>query len=469
MAKVLLIEPFNIDKKKYIRSKGSFGRVKANFLRPPLDLMIIGGFLIKNGHTVKITDANVLGIAAEELKQEISRFSPDYVVISTSTPTLYSDLKVANYVKEINKGTITIAIGIHIMALPEETIKLCSDLDICIYDEPELPILDLANGKRPENIKGIVFRKGKRIIKNKNGRLIEDLDELGMPCHDKVPIGRYKDPTMKREPMTAVLFSRGCINKCIFCSSTFYNHYRQKTVKASFEELDWISNSLKIKEVKFWDNGLTYNSKWLNSLLDNMLKNKIDLTWCCSTRVDKLNLDLLNKMKKAGCHTVHLGIESSSNLILKNAKKNITKEMTELGVQKIKKSGLDVAGFFILGLPGETAETIKETVNFAKSLGLDYASFNIATPHPGTEFYDYLKENNLLVESNWAKYTPSYSIPVYKLKDLSREQLSDLVKKAFRSFYFRPLYALTRLSKLTTITRLKSYLLNTYSLIRNIS
>jgi radical SAM superfamily enzyme YgiQ (UPF0313 family) len=477
MANVVLIEPPSQGLYSNLRSKGTFGGTKvSSILWPPTDLMAISGYLEKNSITTKIIDATALQLSPEQIKSIIKKEDPQLAIINTSTTTIHSDLSIAKVVKEVNNNIITAAIGVHVVALPEESLQLQPALDIVIYCEPEIPILNLIKdiikkkifkNQDLKNIKGIVYESNKKIFKNQEESPVKDLDILGFLSHDKIPLEKYKDPFMKKHPFTMTMATRGCINACTYCSIPLLNKtYRKRSINHVIEELKWIKE-LGIKELRFYENGLTYDKKWIIELCNQIIKEKIDLSWICNgTRVDRISREVIYKMKRAGCHTVCIGAESSSLNILKNCKKNITPDMVEKAVKMMKKLNLNVVCFFMIGLPGETKESIKETIKFAKRIKPSGVTFNIATPHPGTPFYDYLKKNNYLKSNNWKDYNPT-GYPVFEYPHLSRKEIHKSMFKAYRSFYLRPGYILERLLKSKTPTEFINNYRNFISIIES--
>ena len=231
-------------------------------------------------------------------------------------------------------------------------------------------------------------------------------------------------------------------------------------------EFKWITKELGVKEMKFYDDGITYNYDWAKQLFNRMIKEKIDLTWNTNIRADSIDYNLAKLMKKAGCHTVNMGLESASQEILNNIKKNTTVEQMEKAVLDCKRAGLEVCGYFIIGLPGETKETVQKTINFAKKLDLDLVTFNIPAPHPGTEFFRYLEKNNWLRTKDWSKYDTN-SIPVYDYPHMSAEEIYRLALSAYRQFYIRPAYILKRLKRINSPMEFKNLMINFWAFLNN--
>jgi len=326
--------------------------------------------------------------------------------------------------------------------------------------------LNLSKTLDLSSTKGICYKKDSKLIKNPPEPPIQNMDELGIPAHDLLPLAIYQEPQIKRKPLTITMVSRGCINKCIFCSSHFYGKYRLRSVENVMEEMRWITRGLGIRELKFYDDGITYNREWAETLFTRMIDEKIDLTWNTNLRADSIDYDLAILMKRAGCHTVNMGLESANQDILNTIKKNITVGKMKQSVIDCKKAGLEVCGYFVIGLPGETAETIEQTVKFAKSLDLDLVTFNITAPHPGTPFYNYLDEKGYLMTKDWSKYDTN-SVPVYGYPEMSDEEIYSLALRAYRKFYMRPKYFWKRFKRLDSLVETGNLISNFFAFMNN--
>ncbi len=464
--KVLLIEPPPLWKYGNQRSKGAFGNLKTDIRWPPIDLMVIAGHLRKSGFQVSLIDGGGERLAINRLKERVWPIDPQIIILNTSTTTIFHDLSVAREIKTIKPYSLIGAIGVHVMALPEETMGLCQELDFVVFSEPEIPILNLARTLNLSSVNGICYRKNNKIFKNDSESPIKNMDDLGLPAHDLIPLDIYQEPQMKRRPLTITMVSRGCVNRCIFCSSCFYGEYRLRSVENVMQELRWITESLGVKELKFYDDGVTYNRGWAEELFTRMIEEKINLSWNTNLRADFVDFDLAKIMKKAGCHTVNVGLESANQDILNNINKNITVERLEQAVTDCKKAGLEVCGYFIIGLPGETYETIEQTIKFAKHLDLDLVTFNAATPHPGTEFYHYLEKHDYLKTKNWSKYDTN-SVAVYDYPNMSGEDIYRSALRACRQFYMRPGYFWKRIRRINSWMEVKNLSKNFLAFMNN--
>lgn len=462
--KILIIEPPAVSKFGNQRIFGGNGSNKSDFRKPPLDLMMISGYLRKEGFENTLLDANSSRRTIEELKYSIKSMRPDIVFFSTSTCTIYKDLLIAKVAKEINPSVVTVAIGTHVMALSEETFKESDFLDVIVYSsEWEQASLNVV--KNISNLKlanGIFFRTSSgEIVRTDYQHPIENLDELGFPAHDKIEKHIYGDPTSKGYPKTMVMGQKSCINNCSFCCQpAFFGapSVRRRSVEHFLEELTWVKK-LGFKEVMFNDATLTSDMEWAGTLFEGMIKGQINLTWNCSTRTERVNGEILKLMKRAGCHTIALGMESTDPTVLKNIRKNIEPEQLRESVSLIRKNGMNTVVFCVVGFPGETRESIEKTISFVKTLDTTFITLGIAVPAPGTDFYRYVNENGYLLTKDWSQYDPMKK-PVFSYPWLSSEEIAYYSRYGLRQFYLRPRYILDRLKTIRSFTDVKTYFSN---------
>ena len=466
--RIMLIEPPAVSKFGNQRIFGGNGSNKSDFRKPPLDLMMISGYLRKEGFDNMLLDFNASRKTINDVENNIRRISPDIVLFSTSTCTIYSDLHVAKIAKKVSPSITTVAIGTHVMALPEETFMESESLDALVYSsEWEQASLNIVkNISNLNSAKGIYFRKATgEIVKTEFQPPIANLDDLGFPSHDKLEKELYRDPTTRRFPKTMVMGQKACINNCIFCCQpAFFGapRLRKRSVAHFIEELKWVQE-LGFREVMFNDATLTADMDWATELFEEMLKKKIDLVWNCSTRAKCIvpAPEILKLMKRAGCHTVMIGLESANETVLKNIRKNVTPEEVRIATDLVRKTGMDVLVFAVIGFPGETKESILETISFLKSLNATYITLGIAVPVPGTDFYKYIEENGYLLTKDWSNYDPIKK-PVFSYPHLSADEIAYYAAYGLRQFYMRPKYILNRLLSINSysefITNLNNFI-----------
>ncbi len=432
MSKVLLVAP------PYGNLYGGANIKRLNWGFIPYGLASIAGKLRAESHKVKIIDATCSLNSLNEIEQIIATESPDYLGIGITTPQVTAGLKILEISKKIKSDCITVVGGPHASALPEEILSNNKDIDIVVIGEGEITMSQIAKGEPLSRIKGICYRQNNSIVKTHPQDLIEDLDELPFPLYEQLPIDRYGTPYMGTS--IGIISGRGCPFSCSFCASQviFGKKYRFRSVSSILKEISWFKEKYNIKSFSFWDDTFTIQKERINKLCEQLIANDFNIKWSCTTRVDCLSFELLKTMKKAGCYVLHLGIESGDELVLEKTKKGITLGQVENAVKWAHDLNIETYGYFILGLPYDTKDTLAKTIEFAKKLKLDYAQFALLTPLPGTEIWELAKEGKILsfTSLDLNKFS-RYGKAVIGSANLSQEVLNKYYQKAYFSFYFR--------------------------------
>lgn len=329
---------------------------------------------------------------------------------------LVNDLRLQN-AKEI------IIFGPHGTMKPKETFKILKP-DLMILGEPENTIEKVLRNEDWSNLDGVVYLQDQKlIIKPKIS--FKEMDQLKMPDYSILKLNKYNYPLLGRGKFTLLEFSRGCPYSCFYCMKEMYRKgYQTKSIEKFIEELKFAKEH-GIKNVYIIDLEFTLNTDLIEKLCERIKEEKIKIRWCCQTRVDTLTDSLLKKMREAGCRLIHFGVETGSEKIMKIIKKNIILEQIRQGIKLIKKNRIQTACFFMFGFPQEKKEDIQKTIKFAKELNPDYAAFNIATPYPTTNFYDYIQ-----CEKEY--------IPRAYTGEIDYDDLRRIVLKAYKEFYLRP-------------------------------
>jgi anaerobic magnesium-protoporphyrin IX monomethyl ester cyclase len=427
---------------------------------PPLELMIIAGCLKgMRDVTTHIFDAVTLKADWSDIKEVIKKRRPALVVFTTSTPTIYHDLQVARIAKHVCGESLTMAIGTHVTALPEETLRLCPELDSVCIGESELTIKEyIHSGFNASAVLGIAYRRNGNIISNRVRPVCQNLDELGFPAHDKVPLELYHDPFSRSRPMSVTFASRGCVNQppCIMCSACFFSNERYRSVGHLMDEMRWLKE-LGVHEIRFPFESGFHDVALAEELFKRMISQQLGLRFTCNARADYLTEPLLKLMREAGCMAVNIGCESVDEDVAQLSQKKITPQMVSEAVHNAKKCGLGVLVYFIFGLPHETKQSMRRTLDYAKKLGADMVTFGVAIPHPQTAFYRYLKSHGYLKTEDWSRYDPMLPAP-YDYPELSGEQIFAFANHAYRSFYLSPRFAVSRIRSLTSFAHIRDNL-----------
>jgi radical SAM superfamily enzyme YgiQ (UPF0313 family) len=446
------------------------------YSQPPLGLALIAAILAKEGYTVNLLDANAFGLKPEEIPPQVE--GADVIGLTAMTPTIGTALKIAGLLKRKNPHLKTILGGPHVTLLPEDTLTASPDVDVIIRGEGDITVIDLLKAlenHRPLNaIEGISFRKENTIIHNAARKTIVDMDSLPYPAWHLLPWQRYQPhpPHGMALPFGAMVTSRGCPYRCAYCSKpVFGSHFRAQSPDRVVEEMVYLQQKFGIKEIAFYDDSFTLDKKRVHAIAEKIIEKKLKFAWTCETRVNLVDKMLLAHMKQAGCYAVAYGIESASPEIIKTLQKDITLEQVEAAVRAHKEVGLQVIGYFMLGSPGETPQTIQQTIDFAKKLKVDFAQFSVTTPFPGTELYDiYIQKNKESIP--WEKFvyagTDNPANPVFESDNLTREDLAAWTSRAYRVFYLRPAYAWQRLRRCTNCGEIRMNLKGLGMLLRSI-
>lgn len=418
-------------------------------VNPLLNLALLARPVIEAGYAVKILDLNVEDGSDAFLEEEIRRQSPRFVGITFTTP-LYAEAKrLAQFIKELKPHTILVAGGAHATTFPNEIIKE-SSFDVVAVGEADFILRDLLITKDRKSIKGLVFKENGNIEDTGRAGYINDLDELPIPAWELYDLARYNRLSLsnRRSPPGYLETSRGCPWGCVFCNKNIQGRkFRPKSPKRVVDEIEYM---LKIgfKEINILDDTFSTDINRAKAICDEIIKRGLKFPWhpLNGIRVDRVDKELFIKMKKSGCYKVSFGIESGNQAVLNIIDKKIRLEQVRNAVRWAREVGFETFGYFMLGLPGETEESIKDTIRFAKELKLDIAKFNVTIPLPGTRLFEEWDKLGLIKTKDWGKY--NFYAPYYELYDhptLTREAISKYYKKAYRSFYFSPSYLMRRL------------------------
>jgi anaerobic magnesium-protoporphyrin IX monomethyl ester cyclase len=427
--RVLLLNPPSNE--KYV--KESRCQHKAAVLQsvyPPLTLATIAALLRDAGHEPRIDDAMAAGRSGRETLERAAEFAPGLVVVNTATPTLVGDLAFIGDLSVRVPSARFVVFGITAGYFAEDIARRPS-VSAVVCGEPEMTVLELASSPDWGVVRGIVTKDaGNRIVRTPPGDPL-DPDRLPPPAWDMVDLSPYLLP-VTRERYVMVATGRGCPYECVFCVSPGYygRKLRTKSVENVIRELRF-AKSLGISSVFFFVETFTLDRRYVKELCGRIEAENLKITWFCNSRVDTVDLETLRAMRKAGCRIISFGIESGSQILLDRAKKGTTIIQAREAVALAKSAGLSPLGHFLLGLPGETEETVRETVSFARSLPLDFAEFNIVTPYPGSPLFE-SSAPAAFDDIDWNRY--EYSRQVIG----SGVDLEAARSRAYRSFYLRP-------------------------------
>ncbi|MCX5699163.1 MAG: radical SAM protein [Candidatus Omnitrophica bacterium] len=441
--KTLLINPPLSTEALY----GKFSRGGSDL--PPLSLCYIASYLLKYGKQVDILDTAKLRLSITDINKKISEYEPDIIGFHTVTPYINLVKFLVSEIKSARPNILVIAGGPHFMGEPVNDIEN-SQLDIAVIGEGEQTCLEIVEGLEQSEIngflldlapkiKGIVYKKNKNIYVNPPRELINDIDTIPLPArHLLPPLRTYKVSVVqyKRLPSTGVLTARGCPFKCIFCvCSVSRQKVRNHSVEYVMAEVDELIYRYGIRDITFIDDVFTLDKQRTYRICDELAKRKDKLTWSSNVRIGLVDKEMLKYMKDSGCWMVLVGVESGNQEILNRIKKQIKLEQAEQLSRWCKEAGLMFHPNYIIGHPGETVDTINQTINFAKKLYSHFPIFTIMTPYPGTELWDTAEEYGTLNKEDFSNFSLGSNKPCFVPYGLTDRLLVKKRSEAYRKCY----------------------------------
>ncbi len=473
---ILLVNPPAPDGGIWIRSQHRVGRrSRENMVWPQVSLAQLAAIL-RDQYTLKVIDCIGSHINWKTFTELLEKYQPKYYLTQVTAPTLENDMYGTFLAK--NRGAQTIAFGTHVTPIPVETMRGFSTLDYVLYGEPDLTIRDLLDhlegktdrrspdiqrmfAKEPgyvlaivdgvldlHRVRGIAWRDGGSIIKNAPRPFLADLDDLPIPAHELLPLKSYKMPMIKG-PFTFIVTERGCPAGCTFCIKHVSYQYtvRLRSPEKIVEELG-VLNQLGIHNIHMYADLFTVSREQVVTLCKLILDQGLHIQWTCNSRLDYVDEEMLSLMAKAGCWFISWGIESANKDILQHAHKGVYSDRARSALELAHKAGIKNWGYFIIGLPGETEATIRQTIDLAKSLPLDIALFHIAAPYPGTPFFFEVIENGWFRKGTRWEQVDMDRETVLDYPQLPAERLMYWQKRAWREWALRPGPAWTYLKML---------------------
>lgn len=435
----------------YRSNVGGLLRIATSLI--PQGLCHLAAICRQSGFETHILDCQALNLSLTKALNAVVETQPDFVGISATTLSIN---RAAQFAKEIKKRLPSVRIvvgGYHVSALPRETLTEFDGFDAGVIGEGEETLVCLLNawmsGGRRENITGIVFREGQEIRLTPRRALIQNVDSLPLPAWDLLPkLSRYYGSSAQRYrvfPVASVITSRGCPHQCTFCDrSVFGTTFRGHSAEYVMAMIRTLRDQHGIRSLVFNDDLFVANTKRLTQICEAMVRESIRMSWSCDGRVDRLDADLLKLMKRAGCWQLAVGIESGDDTVLRRLNKGFTVHEARAAVHKMKSVGMSVKGFFVMGTPGETEQSLEQTLRLIKELPLDEIQITLFTPFPGTDLFREVVQEGFV--PRWDEMnTAAVS---YVPQGLTKQRLLDYQRRGYAQFYFRPRQVLYQFKKL---------------------
>lgn len=441
MLKVFLLNPPTLDGENFIR-EGRCTQEEGiwSTVWPPVSLCTLAAMLRAENIEVHLRDCSASGLKLEELMSQMKSISPDIIIWSTGTPSIISDLKIAEIFKAHFPTTKTAVFGTHVTALDEKVLNANSDIDFIIRNEPEETAVELIKAIKDQRdiktIEGLSFIEKGRFLCNPTRDFIGDLDSMPMPAWDLINIEDYKLPLIN-EKYLIVAPLRGCPYSCSFCTcQTYYGKkLRKKKVSLVVDEIEFNKKHYGVDHIFFWAETFVLDRNYIKDLCNEMLKRKVNIRWVSNSRTDIITQDLMNLMAKSGCFMMSFGIETGNQEVLDLTKKGTKVNQARECIEWAREAGITTVGHFILGLPGETKESMEQTIQYAKEVGVHFAQFYHAVPFPGSRLYNEALEKGWVSDQSFDRFRQDS--PMMEINGLKAEVIEKYQKRAMSEFYLR--------------------------------
>ena len=455
MKAVFLNPPF---KGRFSRTSRSPAVTSGGTLYYPFWLAYAAGTTEGAGHEVLLIDSPADGLSLESTLEIINDFKPELAVLDTSTPSIYSDVAVAEAIKKAHPECFTIVVGTHPSSLPEETLGLSSGLDAVAIGEYDYIIRDLANALANcasiTEITGLAIRQNGEVIRTGPREKIENLDELPFVTSVYKKYLNYKNYffAAAKYPMVMIITGRGCPFQCFFCvyPQTFHSRrYRARSPENVVAEFEYIKENFPdLKEIGIEDDCFAANPERVRNICRLLIERKVKMTWYCNVRGD-VDYETLKLMKDAGCRLVTVGFESADQEVLDLMHKNgkVTKYLKF--AEDARRAGIMVHGCIMCGTPGDSKKIQEENYRFAIKINCDSMQFYPLYVYPGTEAYEWAKEKGYLKTedfSKWLKEDGSHNC-VTDLDGMTAEEMVALCETNLKRYHLRPRYLLMKLAQ----------------------
>lgn len=433
-AKVVFVRPPNLQKSGLWKKQG--------VIRCPLNISLLASYIRSNGdYDCCIVDFEVIPATSNlQMAQAILEKSPRYVCFTTLTPRYPVVVKISEQIKKIDSSVVIIAGGPHVTGTPATC--LFDVIDYGITGEGEIALLDLLdileNKQKPYAVRNLVFKDKSCVKVNETRPFIENVDALPFPAWDLMDVREYVDPVYFKGSHLAIYSGRGCPYDCVFCASavTWKRKLRLRSVENVMEEIRYITSILKVKNLMFWDDTFAVDQERAYSICNRIIEDKLGIGYTVQLRADSVTPGLADILKSSGCLFAAIGVESGNEEMLAKIGKRETKEQFRQAINIMKAAKLPSIASYIIGLPGDTHETIRETIDFAFELNADQSKFMILASYPGTKVYDLAFQAGLVDPWSFAQMEAVnyYDSVAINLSSVSAEDLLKYQDEAYEKF-----------------------------------
>jgi len=431
--KILLVNPFGSN---WI--EGCRDDTRQAVRLAPMGILFIASYLIKEGFDARIHNCNAGEKGAAELLARVAFLRPELIGFTATTSGFMDAYRQASSIKKLLPDVRIVFGGVHVSALREKILEDFPDIDFLVTGEGELAMTELAEGNDPRTIEGVISRDGGEIYSGGFRTKLCELDDLPFPSYERLEgfPDFYEPPLFNypAAPSASMISSRGCPYQCSYCDrSVFRRSFRFNSAEYLYEHMALLKRNFGVKHIFFYDDLFTFHRKRVEELCELLRKKPLNLTFNCAVRVGHADDALLKMLKDAGGWMVSIGMESGDQELLERHKSKVTLLEIRETVMRIQKNGLRAKGLFMMGLPGETEQTIKRTSDFIEELGLDDMNMTKFTPFPGSPSYKTIHEEGRFTE-NWELMNCLNFVFVPNGME-SKEKMDKLYNQSIKRFY----------------------------------
>jgi len=431
--KILLINPFGSNWIEGLRDD-----TERAVRLAPMGILFLASYLIKNGFDVDIHNCRAGQRGTAELMNRVSSLKPDMIGFTATTSGFMDAYRKVTEIRKVMPEVKIVFGGVHVSALREKILESFPLIDFLVTGEGEMAMTDLAGGKDPRTIQGVISRDGDNICSGGFRTELCELDDLPFPAYQKLEgFPKYFEPPLfnyPRSPSATIISSRGCPYQCSYCDrSVFRRSFRYNSAEYLYEQMRLLRKDFKIRHIFFYDDLFTFNRKRVEEFCGLLRKKPLHMTFNCAVRVGHADDELLQTLKASGGWMVSIGMESGDQELLDRHKAKVTLHQIRDTVRRIQKNNMRAKGLFMMGLPGETEQTIQRTADFIEELGLDDMNMTKFTPFPGSPAYQTIHEEGTF-EENWELMNCLNFVFVPKGME-SKEKMERLYNQSIKRFY----------------------------------
>ncbi len=419
---------------------------------PSLPLLGLASWVRQHGHHVGLIDLHARNLLTPDAAPMVREFDPDIVALTAKTLGWPAVIEIAQMVRAAAPRALIVVGGPHLTLYAEESLTW-DCFDVAVVGDGEETFLEIcervASGSEVDDVVGTVVRRPDgEIVRNPPRPLPRDIDRYPMSAWDLVDLNDYHCLTLLR-PFATMVTTRGCPWHCGYCSQVYSERVRFRSPELVVDEMEHLQERYGVREIVMFDETFTIGKRRMRRFAEEVLRRGLSVKFNIRARVDTVDREVLRLLKRAGLRSIHMGVEAGTDRLLKIMNKEITREQTRRAFRIAREEGIDTRGYFMIGYYDCTPQDIEETINFAASLGLDWASFSVATALPGTDLYRVAKERGYVSGDFWRQYTidGGGAIPQLETETFTAEELRAWRTRAYLRFYLRPDLIRRKLSK----------------------